>query len=92
MLCLKITKVVFRKSKTFQIAIYHTLVSIPTYNLFGISNHDCMVYTGHYTAQCKHPFMNEWLEFNDLNVCLISDISTIMSTNAYVLFYERNKF
>ena len=92
MLYLKITKVVFKENKTFQIAIYHTLGSIPTYNLFGISNHNGIIYTGHYTAQCKHPFMNEWLEFNDLNACLISDISTIISPNAYVLFYERNKF
>ncbi|CAF1175580.1 unnamed protein product [Rotaria sordida] len=63
----------------------------PTYNLFGISSHSGTVYTGHYVAQCKHPFINEWHEFNDASIHLISDISRIISSNAYVLFYERNK-
>ncbi|UJR08157.1 hypothetical protein I4U23_012431 [Adineta vaga] len=37
----------------------------PTYNLFGISNHSGTAYSGHYIAQCKHPFTNYWHEFND---------------------------
>ncbi|CAF0895836.1 unnamed protein product [Adineta steineri] len=62
---------------------------IPTYNLIGISNHSGSVYSGHYIAQCKHPFTNEWHEFNDSSVHLISDNTRIVSSNAYVLFYER---
>ncbi|CAF2428907.1 unnamed protein product [Rotaria sp. Silwood2] len=65
---------------------------IPTYNLIGISNHSGTVYTGHYVAQCKHPYTREWHEFDDTNVHLINDISRIISANAYVLFYERNRF
>jgi len=65
--------------------------SVPTYNLFGISNHSGTVYSGHYIAQCKHPFTNEWHEFNDSSVHRIIDNSIIISANAYVLFYERNR-
>lgn len=63
----------------------------PTYNLIGISNHSGSIYTGHYIAQCKHPYTNEWHEFNDASVHLLNDTSRIVSSNAYVLFYERNR-
>ncbi|UJR38137.1 hypothetical protein I4U23_030816 [Adineta vaga] len=61
----------------------------PTYNLFGISNHSGSLYTGHYVAECKHPFTHEWHEFNDSSVHPISNETKIVSSNAYVLFYER---
>ncbi|CAF1085313.1 unnamed protein product [Adineta ricciae] len=61
----------------------------PIYNLFGISNHSGSLYTGHYVAECKHPFTHEWHEFNDSNVHTINDEESIISSNAYVLFYER---
>ncbi|CAF3405858.1 unnamed protein product [Rotaria socialis] len=64
---------------------------VPTYNLFGISNHSGTAYSGHYTAQCKHPFTNQWHEFNDSSVYSLSEKSRFISSNAYVLFYERNK-
>ncbi|CAF3432687.1 unnamed protein product [Rotaria socialis] len=48
---------------------------VPTYNLFGISNHSGTVYSGHYVAQCKHPFTHDWHEFNDSSVHFISDTS-----------------
>ncbi|CAF2671104.1 unnamed protein product [Rotaria sp. Silwood2] len=64
---------------------------VPTYNLFGISNHSGTAYSGHYVAQCKHPFTNQWHEFNDSSVYSMGDKSRIISSNAYVLFYERNK-
>jgi ubiquitin carboxyl-terminal hydrolase 2/21 len=80
-----------KSSKENKINFYlHTLGPVPTYNLFGISNHSGTVYTGHYTAECKHPFTHEWHEFNDSSVHLITDNSRIISANAYVLFYERN--
>jgi len=63
----------------------------PTYNLFGISNHSGTAYSGHYIAQCKHPFTNQWHEFNDSSVYLLNEKSRIISSNAYVPFYERNK-
>ncbi|CAF1922065.1 unnamed protein product [Rotaria magnacalcarata] len=65
--------------------------SVPTYNLFGISNHSGTVYSGHYVAQCKHPFTHDWHEFNDSSVHFISDTSSIISADAYVLFYEQKK-
>lgn len=45
-----------------------------TYNLYGVSNHSGTVYTGHYTAYCKHPYSGEWHDFNDsrfvITMCL----------------------
>ncbi|XP_021370676.1 ubiquitin carboxyl-terminal hydrolase 2-like isoform X1 [Mizuhopecten yessoensis] len=35
------------------------------YNLYAISNHIGSVYSGHYTAYCKHPYSAEWNSFND---------------------------
>jgi ubiquitin carboxyl-terminal hydrolase 2/21 len=64
---------------------------IPTYNLIGISNHSGTVYSGHYIAQCKHPFTQQWHEFNDASVYSLNEKSRIISSNAYVLFYERDK-
>ncbi|CAF0989602.1 unnamed protein product [Adineta ricciae] len=62
----------------------------PVYNLFGVSNHSGTAYSGHYVAQCKHPFTNQWHEFNDSSVSTLNEKSRIISSNAYVLFYERH--
>lgn len=35
------------------------------YNLYAISNHSGTTYSGHYTAYCKHPYSNQWHEYND---------------------------
>ena len=83
-------KVKLRGHETEVYSYLNLLGPIPTYNLFGISNHSGSVYTGHYIAQCKHPFTQEWHEFNDSSVHSINDHSQIISSNAYVLFYERN--
>ncbi|XP_046980374.1 ubiquitin carboxyl-terminal hydrolase 2-like isoform X1 [Schistocerca americana] len=58
-----------------------------TYNLYGVANHSGTTYSGHYTAYCKHPYTGEWHEYNDSRVSTISSRS-IMSSEAYVLFYE----
>ncbi|XP_067941410.1 ubiquitin carboxyl-terminal hydrolase 2-like [Watersipora subatra] len=58
------------------------------YNLYGISNHVGSVYSGHYTAYCKHPHRSRWYSFNDSRVSSISSQSLI-SEEAYVLFYEQ---
>ena len=63
----------------------------PTYNLIGVSNHSGTPYSGHYIAQCKHPITQQWHEFNDGSVYSLNEKSRIMSSNAYVLFYERDK-
>ena len=64
--------------------------AIPSYNLIGVSNHSGTVYSGHYTAQCKHPYTNQWHEFNDSSVYSLNDPTQMISSNAYVLFYEQN--
>lgn len=68
----------------------HLLGRIPSYNLIGVSNHSGTVYSGHYTAQCKHPYTNQWHEFNDSSVYSLNDPTRMISSNAYVLFYEQN--
>lgn len=58
------------------------------YSLYGISNHMGSTAGGHYIAVCKHPISKEWNEFNDNFVSETSERSLVTSS-AYVLFYER---
>ncbi|XP_062700613.1 ubiquitin carboxyl-terminal hydrolase 2 isoform X3 [Aedes albopictus] len=58
------------------------------YSLYGISNHMGSTAGGHYVAVCKHPVSKEWNEFNDNFVSETSERSLVTSS-AYVLFYER---
>ncbi|XP_021708368.1 serine-rich adhesin for platelets isoform X1 [Aedes aegypti] len=58
------------------------------YSLYGISNHMGSTAGGHYVAVCKHPVTKEWNEFNDNFVSETSERSLVTSS-AYVLFYER---
>ncbi|VDL93939.1 unnamed protein product [Schistocephalus solidus] len=58
-----------------------------SYDLYAISNHSGSVYGGHYTAYCRHPYLNTWFEFNDTRVSQIRQ-SDIVSSEAYVLFYQ----
>lgn len=57
------------------------------YNLYGVSNHSGTVFTGHYTAFCKHPYSGDWYDYNDIRVTKISP-NSVVSSEAYVLFYE----
>ena len=59
------------------------------YDLFAVANHYGSLSFGHYTAFCKNSIDEKWYEFNDSSVCEIKDISKIVSSNAYVLFYKR---
>uniref|UniRef100_A0A1A9UE04 Ubiquitin carboxyl-terminal hydrolase n=1 Tax=Glossina austeni TaxID=7395 RepID=A0A1A9UE04_GLOAU len=59
------------------------------YSLYAISNHMGSTAGGHYVAICKHPFTQKWHEFNDN---LVSDALSehhLVSSSAYILFYER---
>ncbi|XP_048777301.1 ubiquitin carboxyl-terminal hydrolase 2-like [Ostrea edulis] len=58
------------------------------YNLYGVSNHSGGVHSGHYTANCKHPYNGEWNVFSDTRVSPTS-ASRAVSSEAYLLFYER---
>ncbi|XP_011307573.1 ubiquitin carboxyl-terminal hydrolase 2 isoform X2 [Fopius arisanus] len=61
-----------------------------TYNLYGVANHSGTPYSGHYTAYCKHPYSGEWHEYNDSRVSPVS-ASSVISSEAYVLFYEQQQ-
>ncbi|XP_055531993.1 ubiquitin carboxyl-terminal hydrolase Usp2 isoform X2 [Wyeomyia smithii] len=58
------------------------------YSLYGISNHMGSTAGGHYVAVCKHPVSKEWHEFNDNFVSETSE-GSLVTSSAYVLFYER---
>jgi len=59
------------------------------YNLYAVSNHSGTIYSGHYTAYCKNPYTGDWHDFNDSRVSTLST-NSIVSSEAYVLFYEIN--
>ena len=82
MLCPKVTKVVSILISRYVRSI-RFLGPTPCYNLTA--------YSGHYIAQCKHPFTQQWHEFNDSSVYSMNDKTRVISSNAYVLFYERNR-
>ena len=57
-----------------------------------MSNHYGNVGFGHYTAFCKNPLTNEWLNFDDSSCSLVctpaAGKKNIVSTAAYSLFYR----
>ena len=59
------------------------------YDLFAVANHYGSLSFGHYTAFCKNSINEKWYEFNDSSVCEITDLTKIISSNAYVLFYRQ---
>uniref|UniRef100_A0A0K8TRZ2 Ubiquitin carboxyl-terminal hydrolase n=1 Tax=Tabanus bromius TaxID=304241 RepID=A0A0K8TRZ2_TABBR len=59
------------------------------YTLYGISNHMGSTAGGHYVALCKHPVSKKWHEFNDNVVSDEISESVLVSSSAYLLFYER---
>ena len=58
------------------------------YKLCGVTRHFGSLSGGHYTAVCRDPNTNDWLEFNDSLVTLV-DASAAEVGNAYLLFYEQ---
>ncbi|XP_022237414.1 ubiquitin carboxyl-terminal hydrolase 2-like [Limulus polyphemus] len=60
---------------------------IPMYNLYAVANHSGSGDSGHYTAVCRHPYTEEWHQFNDTKVSKVSS-KRVVSSNAYILFYE----
>ncbi|XP_036318864.1 ubiquitin carboxyl-terminal hydrolase Usp2 isoform X2 [Rhagoletis pomonella] len=59
------------------------------YSLYAISNHMGSTAGGHYVALCKHPVSRKWHEFNDNIVSDTLSESNLVSSSAYILFYER---
>ena len=58
------------------------------YDLYGVCNHYGGVQGGHYTAFVLNS-SNEWIHFNDTDVDIITNIDSIISPNAYCLFYRK---
>jgi ubiquitin C-terminal hydrolase len=58
------------------------------YNLYGVCNHFGGVHGGHYTSYVLNS-TNEWIHFNDTHVDVVQEPSSIISPNAYCLFYRK---
>lgn len=58
----------------------------PVYDLFAVSNHFGQLQAGHYTAMVLNKGV--WYQFNDHKISQI-DESAIVSSAAYILFYQR---
>ena len=56
------------------------------YNLYAVINHKSMIGFNHFTSFCRNN--NRWLEFNDSKV---SEISKIITEDAYILFYVKKE-
>jgi ubiquitin carboxyl-terminal hydrolase 8 len=58
------------------------------YDLYGICNHSGGVHGGHYTAYVKNA-NGKWFHFNDTNVTEIANVTDLITTKAYCLFYRK---
>ena len=59
------------------------------YDLFAIGNHSGSLNFGHYYAYAKNHVKGKWYEFNDSYVSEIDNEDSLISSNAYVLFYRK---
>jgi ubiquitin C-terminal hydrolase len=60
-----------------------------TYNLYASVNHSGNLGGGHYVANCKNLLDKKWYHFNDSSVNYIDDTNEIITSSAYILFYEK---
>jgi len=58
------------------------------YELYGVCNHYGNAFFGHYTAFVKHN-SGQWIHFNDHSVEKVTEFSSIVTSNAYCLFYRK---
>jgi ubiquitin carboxyl-terminal hydrolase 8 len=58
------------------------------YDLYAVSQHSGTLEMGHYWASCKNLDGN-WYNFNDTNVSKYNTTSTLVTNDAYILFYQR---
>ncbi|KAJ5054531.1 uncharacterized protein L3040_000802 [Drepanopeziza brunnea f. sp. 'multigermtubi'] len=59
------------------------------YDLFAVDDHWGGLGGGHYTAFAKNYDDQQWYEYNDSSVTKVTDLSRIVSSSAYLLFYRR---
>ncbi|PAA53441.1 hypothetical protein BOX15_Mlig028864g1 [Macrostomum lignano] len=61
------------------------------YSLYAVSEHSGTPMGGHYTAIVRHAYaIDRWVAFSDASVRRSSE-SAVVSSQGYVLFYERTK-
>ena len=58
------------------------------YDLYGICNHMGGVSGGHYTAFVRN-YKDQWIHYDDEKHEIIDDLSCLVSSNAYCLFYRK---
>jgi ubiquitin carboxyl-terminal hydrolase 8 len=58
------------------------------YELYGVCNHSGGVMGGHYTSYVKNA-NGKWYHFNDTNVSEVGSPESIITVQAYVLFYRK---
>lgn len=59
------------------------------YELYAVCNHHGSMQGGHYTAYCRNPVNGHWYNYDDTKVQEIP-VSEVISTDAYILFYQRS--
>lgn len=59
-----------------------------TFNCYAVSNHSGSLYSGHYTAMCKHPYNGDWTSFSDSRIERDIKSNNVISNEAYLLFFE----
>eukprot|EP01006_Ploeotia_vitrea_P021237 TRINITY_DN53592_c0_g1_i1.p1 TRINITY_DN53592_c0_g1~~TRINITY_DN53592_c0_g1_i1.p1 ORF type:complete len:981 (+),score=58.94 TRINITY_DN53592_c0_g1_i1:22-2943(+) len=57
------------------------------YDLYAVSHHSGSLYGGHYTATALSG--DSWMDFNDSRVSTVRREDDIVSSSAYVLFYQK---
>jgi len=64
------------------------------YNLYAVTDHSGNCSGGHYISYCKNAINGEWYEFNDSIVYRVPKDKIredLVSKNAYILYYERER-
>lgn len=59
------------------------------FDLIAVINHSGQISSGHYTAYAKNPILKQWYLYNDNYVYSVTDLDSIISEKAYILFYKR---
>lgn len=59
------------------------------YDLVGVCNHMGGLAGGHYTAFTLHMDSHEWWLYNDQTATVVTDVASVVSPSAYLLFYVR---
>jgi len=59
------------------------------YDLYAVVCHEGTPELGHYYAYCFNPLKGKWYFYNDSHVQPVNNIDSIITENAYILFYQK---